>query len=258
MRTGEAISLSRELATAPAEQNPQPVQHFVRWFERSPDEGGGAGDYLAFHVHGYANTHIDALCHSWGDRGMWNGRSHKQELTGRGALFGGIEQWSTGIITRGVLLDVARHRKVNHIGFEEPVHAGELEAIADEQRISIEPGDALIVHSGRDGLEAAEPTWNPVVDPHPGLSVTTLRFFKERDIAALVWDLMDAQPVEVGWPHVPHAALHELGVALIDNCSLSRLSEACSETGHYDFLITVAPLKLVGGTGSPVNPIALL
>ncbi len=258
VRTGRAISLARDLETAPGAQNPQPVQHFVRWFERAPGEGGGAGDYVAFHVHGYQNTHIDALCHGWGDRGMWNGRSHEVEVTPRGSKFGGIEHWRDGLTTRGVLLDVVRHRKTKHVAFNEPVHAKELEEIAEEQNIKIEPGDAIVIHCGRDALEESNPDWNPISDPHPGLSITSLRFFKENDIAALFWDLMDVQPFEIGWPYVPHAALHELGVALIDNCSLSELSEACWEIGHYDFMLTVAPLRLVGGTGFPVNPIALL
>jgi kynurenine formamidase len=258
IKLGRTISLARDLDTAPGPRNPQPVQHFVRWFNRESGRGGGAGDYVAFHVHGYQNTHIDALCHGWGERGMWNGRDYRRELTPRGALWGGLEHWRDGIVTRGVLLDVARHRGVDHVPFDQPVHAAELKEIARRQKVTLAAGDAIIVHSGRDALEAAQPDWNPNSDPHPGLSVTTLKFLRECDAAVLVWDLMDAQPFEIGWPFVPHAALHELGIPLVDNCSLGELSALCSELNRYEFMFVAAPLPLVGGTGSPLNPLAVL
>jgi kynurenine formamidase len=258
VKVGQSISLARDLDTSTGPQNPQPVQHFVRWFNREAGRGGGAGDYLAFHVHGYQNTHIDALCHGWGDRGMWNGRDYRDCLTPRGARWGGLEHWRDGIVTRGVLLDVTRHRNVAHVAFDEPVHAAELAEIASRQGVDIQAGDAVIVHSGRDALETEAPSWNANVDPHPGLSVTTLKFLREVDAAVLVWDLMDAQPFEIGWPFVPHAALHELGIPLVDNCSLTALAKACHRLRCYEFMFVVAPLALVGGTGSPVNPLAVL
>ena len=150
--------------------------------------------------------------------------------------------------------------KSTHIGFEEPVHAGELEAIADEQRISIEPGDALIVHfrkrRTRSSRAHLEPPWWTLTR---GLSVTTLRFFKERDIAALVWDLMDAQPVEVGWPACAPRGATRAGRRPDRQLLPVAIVGGVLGDGTLRFLDhRRAPLKLVGGTGSPVNPIALL
>lgn len=256
VQEGIAVSLSRPLATAPGPSNPQPVQHFVRWFDRPGGTGGGAGEYLGLHVHGYQNTHIDALCHGWGPRGMWNGRPPAGVLGPRGTTWGGIDQWQDGIVTRGVLLDVARHRGVAFVPVDSPVEAEELAEVATAQDVEVQPGDALLVHSGREALEAGG--WNPETDPHPGLSVSTLRYFRERDVAMLLWDLMDAQPGRFEWPLVPHAALHELGIALVDNCALGRLAALCADRQRYEFQLIVAPLQLQGGTGSPVNPLAIL
>lgn len=258
VRAGVSVSLARDLATRPGVQNPQPVQHFLRWFERPLGQGGGAGEYLGLHVHGYQTTHVDALCHSWGDTGMWNGREPLQALTPVGARWGGVEQWRDGVVTRGVLLDVARHRGVEYLTPGEPVQDAELYAVAARQGVEVRPGDALVVRGGRDAFERAHPQWNPNGDPHPGLGVSTLRFMRERDIAVLAWDFMDAQPYEFDWPLVPHAALHALGVALVDNCALDALGAHCAAAGCWDFMLVLAPLRLVGGTGSPLNPLAVL
>ncbi len=258
VRTGRSLSLARPLNTAPGPHNPQPVQHFVRWFTRSAEEGGGAGDFIGLHIHGYQVTHIDALCHGWGERGMWGGRDPMQSLSPQAARWGAVHHWKDGIVTRGVLLDVARHRGLPHVPFNEPVHADELRQVAQAQGVEVRPGDALVIHCGRDALERERPDWNPNTDGHPGLSVSALRFIRQHDVAVLVWDLMDAQPYELGWPLVPHAALHEFGVPLVDNCALGALADACAAEARYDFMLTIAPLVLEGGTGSPVNPIALL
>jgi len=258
VRLGRSVSLARPLATKPGPDNPQPVQHFLRWFHRGPGEGGGAGEYLGLHVHGYQGTHVDALCHAWGDRGMWNGRDPAAELTPQGARWGGIEQWRHGIVTRGVLLDITRHRREAHVAADRPVRAEELADVEAAQGVQVTAGDALVVYAGREALEARPGGWNPHTDAHPGLSVTALRYLRERDVAVLLWDLMDAQPFEIGWPLVPHAALYELGIPLVDNCALAELADLAAAHGRYDFQLTLAPLVLPGGTGSPVNPIALL
>ena len=220
-------------------------------------ELGGAGDYFGFAYHGYQLTHIDALSHVWGEDGMWGGRHGRDEVQPNGARWGGIEHWRDGIVTRGVLLDVPRHRGDPHVTADRPVQAAELEEIADAQGITLEPGDAVFVYSGREPFEASHPDWIPARDPHPGLASSCLRFLRENDVAVLGWDFMDAQPYEHGWAFIPHAAIQAFGVALLDNCSLEQAAAACSEAGRYEFMLSVAPLPMVGGTGSPVNPIAI-
>jgi hypothetical protein len=73
----------------------------------------------------------------------------------------------------------------------------------------------------------------------------------------LGWDLMDATPNEYGLSWTVHGALFAYGVALLDNCLLEPLAAACAELGRYEFMLTIAPLPVVGGTGSPANPLAL-
>ena len=81
---------------------------------------------------------------------MWNGRDPHKTVTSDGATWGSIEHWKEGIITRGVLLDVPKHRGGAYVTQETPVHGWELEDIAKEEGVDLEPGDALVVYSGRE------------------------------------------------------------------------------------------------------------
>ena len=88
---------------------------------------------------------------------MWNGRDPAQEITFDGVTFGGVEHWSTGLITRGVLLDVPTYRREPYVTLDKPVQGWELEDIATAQGVRLEPGDALVVYSDREALQADHP-----------------------------------------------------------------------------------------------------
>src|SRR3989442_3700521 len=127
--------------------------------------GGFAADYYGILYHGVASTHIDALCHTWDDEAMWNGRDTRKEITFDGATFGAIEHWADGILTRGVMLDVPRHRGVPCVTQETPAHGGEREDILTKRGITLEPGDAVCVSCGREASQAANP--DPPSTPPP-------------------------------------------------------------------------------------------
>ncbi|MEE2637381.1 MAG: cyclase family protein [Acidobacteriota bacterium] len=245
VRSGRKVSASRVF---------EPAQHFIR---KSPREDGSGSvvDYYGFIYHGQTVTHIDALCHMWESDGMWQGRDPEVEVTTQGATFGTIDAWSEGIITRGVLLDVPRHRGEPHVTLGNPVHGWELEEIAEAQGITVEPGDALLVYSGKDSFVRAGGTY--AGGDRPGLSVTCAKFIRDHDVALLGWDMMDARPNPYGLTFPVHGVLFNYGVALLDNALLEPLADACAEEGRYEFMFMGLPLKVAGGTGSPANPIAM-
>ena len=84
-----------------------------------------------------------------------------------------------------------------------------------------------------------------------------LPFIRDNDVAVLVWDMLDFGPSGYDLPWTVHGAIFAYGLALLDNALLQPLAEACAQEGRYEFMLTIAPLKVEGGTGSPVNPIAL-
>lgn len=272
---GRSISLARPYPKVPSSANRHPAQHMVM-SEVPRRTGGMVMDYYGIAYHGLASTHIDALCHVWDQDGMWGGRLPIDVLGHDGVRWADIEQWSNGIITRGVLLDVPKFRGTDFVDSENPVHGSELAAIAAAGGIEIEPGDALVVYSGREAWSRARGEWgSDEVGPdgeegslrpglvegidRPGLHASCLEFISDSDCSMLVWDMMDATPI--GYPDLAwavHAAIWSFGVALVDNALLEPLSDACRESGRHEFMLTVAPLRVDGGTGSPVNPIALL
>jgi kynurenine formamidase len=265
VRSGRLVSLSRTVPVQAGPNNLQPVQHFMKRIPRGA--GGSAEDFLMMGCHGTSSTHMDALCHVWAEDGMWNGRDPDLEITFDGARFGDINQMAGGVITRGVLLDVARYRGVPYVTFDQPVHASELEAIAAASGIEIEPGDAIAVHSGRDQWDRENPPWGAGIVDGPvfkraearaGLHTSCIEFFREVDASVLLWDMMDLYPNDLGMPFSVHTAIWAFGLVLVDNALLEPLAVACAEEQQTDFLLCLAPLRIAGGTGSPVNPLALL
>ena len=246
VKTGRAVSLSRPFT---------PEQHFIRINDRGA--GRSVIDYYGFIYHGVTVTHIDALCHIWDQNGMWNGRDPAKEIDTSGARFGDVTAFGSGLITRGVLLDVPRHRRAPSVTPDRPVEGAELDAIARSQGVRIDPGDALLVYSGREAFVRGATPYGSVADARPGLHVSCAKFIRDWDVSVLGWDMLDARPDTTGHPWPVHGVLYSYGVALLDNALLEPLAQACAEEKRYDFLFMALPLKVVRGTGSPVNPIAL-
>lgn len=258
VQTGRTVSLSRLYPKDPSATNPTPAQHFMRTFDRGDSGDGAVVDYYGFIYHGHTFTHIDALCHIWDADGAWQGRKPGDLIdSATGATFADVTAWNQGIFTRAVLLNVPKFRGEPYVTFDKPVMGDELRDIADSQGVSVEPGDALLVYSGREAYQADNPEDFFGRPPSPGLHASTSMFIRDHDVSLLGWDMMDHRPCEYGLSWSVHGVLISFGVALLDNALLQPLAEACAEEGRYEMLLCVLPLNVQGGTGSPVNPIAV-
>ncbi len=257
VKTGRSVSLSYQWNTIGGPGNNNPAQHFVRVMPQA------SVDYLGISYHGYSTTHIDALCHIFWQGKMYNGKS-TERVTSLGARDNAVDAWSHGITTRGVLIDIPRFRGRDYVDIGEPVRGWELEAAAKAQGLTPRAGDAVLVYSARQKFLAANPGVAPGVPPQPGLHVDCIPVLKEHDAGLLGWDQQDASPSgystfdgrAAGGPvHV--LSIVFMGMPLLDNAFLQPLAEACAEEGRWEFMLTVNPLHIRGGTGSPVNPIAV-
>ena len=257
VQTGETVSLSRPLPTKLLPSTPKPAQHYTMWADRAAG-WGAAFDFYGTEYHGHTTTHIDALCHVWGPDGLYNGRDPKETLTPYGARANDVSAFQGGIVTRGVLLDVTRHRGAPFVTTDAPVHGWELAEIAAAQGVSVGAGDALLIYSGREAYYASEPEKVFGAPPIPGLHATCLPFIRDSDVALLVWDLMDMKPsgYEIEWG--VHGVIPAYGLPLLDNALLEPLAARCAALGRYEFMLMVLPLVVQGGTGSPVNPVVML
>ena len=251
VRTGRTVSLARDIG-------PQPALMYHATFPSNRERADVVLDRFDLVYHGFTITHIDALCHVAWDGQLYNGRPFMQSLTAAGATWCPIDPLFDGITTRGVLLDVAAGRKEGYVAVGQPVTPRELDAVAARAGVRIEPGDAVVVRSGDEVFRRAHPEWVPRVSPHPGLHLACLEWFREKDIAAISWDMMDERPIGyAGFGMGVHLAIPFLGLALVDNTNPERLAQACREEGRYEFLFTATPIRLVGSTGAPAHPLAI-
>ena len=166
-----------------------------------------------------------------------------------------------GVVSRGVLLDIPRARGARWLEPGDRVRRAELEAAERAASLRVEQGDVLLVATGRDARRAALGPWDPVGVGLAGLHPDCIPWLHERRIAVLgsdgVSDPLPASGVP-GWPIPVHqCCLVAMGVHLLDNLALAELAEACAARRRYEFLFVVAPLRVEGGTGSPVNPLAI-
>jgi kynurenine formamidase len=254
VRNGRTVSAARPLPTEPSIENPNPVAHHMI---ATATEGWG-GDYFAMASHGYATSHIDALCHIFHQSKLYNGYAI-ETVTAHGALELGIHALRDGVVSRGVLLDIPRARGVSYLEPGEPIFPDDLERAEHDAALRVESGDVLLVRTGRWTRRAALGAWD-VRQSAAGLDASCLPWLHARGVAALGCDgVSDVLPSRV--PDMPlpihSVAIVALGLHLIDNLDLDRLAETCVSENRWEFLLTLAPLVLERGTASPVNPIAL-
>ena len=257
VREGRTVSCANPIATravvADERRNGNPADHRMRL---GPT---GCGDYIGVSYHGFVNTHIDALCHIFtGENGeLYNGRPSSL-VTEDGAQTNSVDHWRDGIVTRGVLFDIPRMRGAGYVEVGHPVEAWDLEDWAKAQGLESRVGDAVLIRSGSDPFWAANPDFEFSFPPTtPGVGSSVLEYLYAHDAALLGWDLQEAGghglPARIP---VHEVAIPHMGMPLLDNANFERLAATCAELGRYEFMLTVAPLVVLGGTGSPVNPIA--
>lgn len=259
---GVTVSLGRPLNTQGGVDNPEPAHHVMTMLT-DVDIGSGsvrfAKDYVGVDYHNEGHSHIDALCHVAYDGFLYGGRPDA-EVTSRGAAAGAIELLHAGLVGRGVLLDVPRVRGIRWLEPGEYVFVDDLEAAERAQGVSVDAGDILLVRTGHAHRLAELEPWD-TSNGKAGLHPSVARFLADRRVAALGSDgNNDTAPSTtegVAFPiHV--LAVNAMGIHLLDYLQFEELVQRCEEVERWEFLFVAAPLRIEGGTGSPVNPIALL
>ena len=219
----------------------------------------GAAEFIGMVFHGQSITHIDAMSHYSWKGNLYNGKPANLITSRQGAQTHSIEAAYSGIITKGILLDLPKLRGVEYLDPNEPVMPLDLLEAEKAQGVKIEEGDILLVRTGNYKMRLANPPAQSG-EPMTACQVACTPLFKERGIAMLGTDTSnDFRPSHystVGSP-LHTMCLVTMGLWLIDNANLEELSEACARRNRYEFMLTLAPLRLHNVTGSPVSPIAL-
>jgi kynurenine formamidase len=210
------------------------------------------------------STQYDALGHVWYDGKLWNGYDARSTVDAmdRASVLPIAEK---GVVGRGVLIDVARHRGKQWLEKGETFDHTDLEAAAAAQGVEIEPHDVLVVRTGwmRYWYELNDPETFYTDFKEPGLTYSRelVEWFRDKEIPNLVTDTIANEVTTEPGTGVAlplHCALmRNLGVTLTEIAWLDDLADACAADNRWSFLYAAAPLKVVNGTGAPVNPIAI-
>lgn len=260
VRTGKVYSLaiplqSENVPVLPPRSAPQ---HYMRMdggdYAAGLKRKGGfqtSDDYIALGTH--TTTHIDALAHVWYDDRLYNDFS-ANTVRSNGARHCGIDKLRH-LVGRGVLIDLCTHRNVSHLASGDIIKPEHLEDCAKAQGTEIRQGDILLVRTGwmgvfkKDGREA-------FFKGEPGIGRDAAEWLGGKGVAAVGCDNWGVEviPVEGDIPGPVHRRLiRDFGVYLME---LFDLDELAADRVH-EFLFVAAPLRITGGVGSPLNPLAI-
>ena len=224
-----------------------------------------AAENLSFAFHGGVFTHLDTLAHVFWNAKFYNGYPAESVKAHEGATIEGVDRAvKDGILSKGVLLDMARVKGKTYLTGDDPVFPEDLEEAERQQGVRVEEGDILLLRTGILAHTAELQAQDPMAEApqmHGGYHVACTPWFRERGVSVIGSDVVNETIphgyFETSLP-VHQVAIVAMGLRLIDNCDLERLGEACAQRNRWEFMLSVNPLRIENGTGSPVNPIATL
>lgn len=219
-------------------------------------EDGSSGSSELLILSGHAGTHLDALCHIASDGRLFGG--HDAVSAARQGRFSvlGMETVPP-LVMRAVLLDVAGCQHVPALPAASRITDLDLERTAQDQGVEVGPGDAVLVRTGWAGVNWHDSSaFIGAQTGVPGVDVSGAEWLLTRGCALAGSDTMAFEWLAPGTGHA-HLPVHrrliaESGVYLIEMLNLDEMAAA---QVHLSTLV-MAPLRLVGATGSPVRPLA--
>ncbi|HEY2009653.1 MAG TPA: cyclase family protein [Rhizomicrobium sp.] len=258
VREGVSFSMARNAEIKQAVDNPAPIERKTTRTGASVPKTGIASTSDTFFIsyHGMAHTHMDSLCHFVYDGKIYNGYS--SDVVGEdGAAKNSIINFKNGIITRGVLMDMARYKGVEWLEPGTPIYPEDLEGWEKKAGVKVQAGDVMIVRTGRWARRDAQGPWSP--QQLAGLHMSCAPWMHARDVAILGGDdAQDVLPSQVAGVSQPIHALCivAMGMPIFDNLDLELVSREAEKRKRWDFLVTASPAAIPGATGSVLNPIA--
>ena len=269
VQEGVTLGCARSIRNEPApDVLSQPLHYMVESGEGwasgdkvSSNPVGNSADFFGLIFHGFTVTHIDSLAHIFWEGKMYNGQPAHLVSTSLGATAESIELVKNSIVTRGVLVDVPMIRGIDWVERGEGVMPEDIEEAEERCGFRVEEGDVLLIRTGQLKRREVEGPVDPFVAGSTACQAACLPLFHQRGIAVLGSDTgNDVSPRF--YPKVAHP-IHQVGIVamglwLLDNADLEGLAQACQRRNRWEFLISISPLRIYNGTGSPVNPVAVL
>jgi kynurenine formamidase len=207
-----------------------------------------------------AGTHWDALSHVSYDGLLYNGHPAASVTVERGATRCGIHR-VTSLVSRAVLLDVARARGVDRLEPGQGITEDDLEAAVGLAAVRPEAGDVALVRTGHMQLLLAGDRAAYSGGPQPGLTTGTIRWLRRHDVAAVATDTLalEVYPCEDPAVLLPvhMIQLRDVGLTQGQNFDLEGLAAACAADGRYTAMLVANPEPFTGAVGAPTAPVAV-
>jgi kynurenine formamidase len=206
-------------------------------------------------------THWDSLGHIFYEEKMYNGYDARLvDCNGLSKL--GIEHSRNKMVGRGVLLDVARFKGVDHLKDGFGISNDDLNQCAKQQNVEIRRGDFVIVRTGQLEKCLKEKKWGAYAGGDaPGVKFENCYWCQDRQIAAICSDTwgVEVRPNETKEANQPWhwVVIPAMGLTMGEMFYLKELADDCDADGIYEFFFCGPPLVITGGTGSPINPQAI-
>ena len=252
VRSGTTVSLAHDFLTEPAEDVREPYQLQMQ----INDEGQNSGDRIEVYFHGISYSHLDGLCHVFYEDRLYNGHDYRDVVTDDGCSLMDTTQMKDGLVTKGVLVDMARLKGVPYLEPGTKLYVEDIEAWEEQAGVRLGSGDALLLRTGRWARREAMGAGGAM----SGWDASVMPWMAERDIALLGADSVHEAPDTVpglGFNPIHRFAIVSRGMNLLDNLDLEAAAETAARLNQWDFMLVIAPLRVPGGTGSPVNPLAI-
>ncbi len=205
-------------------------------------------------------TQWDALAHVYYGNTLYNGFP-ASAVTSAGASRCAIDRIAAGVLSRGVLLDVARVKGVERLAPSTVIGPADLDAAERAQGVRVERGDVLLLRTGHLSVFTRDGDRETYIRKSPGLGVACVPWLHAREIAAIASDTYAVEVLPSEDPAVPlpvhQLAIRDMGLTLGEMFVLDELAADCAADGVWECLFTAPPLRVTGGVGSPLNPLAV-
>jgi kynurenine formamidase len=223
-----------------------------------PDGFRYADDFITMPLQ--CATQWDSLAHVHYGGKLYNGFP-ASTITAAGAARNSIDKLGSGIVSRGVLLDIARLRRVERLAAGQVITPADLDAAERAAGVRVERGDVLLIRTGYLSVFRHDGDKQSYMTKEPGLGVACVEWLHAREVAAVACDTMGVEvmpgenPADVLPVHM--LCIRDMGLTLGEMFDLDELAADCATDGVCEVLFTAPPLKVTGAVGSPLNPLAV-
>ncbi len=226
--------------------------------QKFPHGIGVADDAITMFLQ--CGTQWDALSHIYDYGKMWNGYD-AGKVSSQGAELNGIEHIRDRIVSRGVLLDVARMKGVSALAPGYPITEEDLEATLKAERVKLSTGDIALVRTGQLGTCRKNGWGTFSAGDAPGLSFETADWLYRTQLAGIASDTwgLEVRPNELPGSFQPlhQVMIPKMGLLVGEIFDLEEIGEDCAADEVYEFMFVAPPLPITGAVGSPINPQAI-